>query len=159
MRIGTIELAAPVVLAPMAGVTNAPFRSLCREFGPGLVYVNEMVMATALVYGNAKTDRMVQFGAGESPRSERPSGHQEARNGASHFASSRPVRGARPVRAAPADPFFDRPYERRSSASGCSTACEPMSRPGALPPIRAPPPSPCTPAPPSSTTPVTPTGR
>ncbi len=69
MRIGTIELAAPVVLAPMAGVTNAPFRSLCREFGPGLVYVNEMVMATALVYGNAKTDRMVQFGAGESPRS------------------------------------------------------------------------------------------
>lgn len=53
--------------------------------------------------------------AGESPRSERPSGHQEARNGASHFASSRPVRGARPVRAAPADPFFDRPYEASAS--------------------------------------------
>ncbi len=52
--------------------------------------------------------------AGE-PRSERPSGHQEARNGASHFASSRPVRGARPVRAAPADPFFDRPYEASAS--------------------------------------------
>ena len=46
---------APVVLAPMAGVTNAPFRALCRRFGPGLVYVNEMVMATALVHGNAKT--------------------------------------------------------------------------------------------------------
>ena len=39
----------------MAGVTNAPFRALCRRFGPGLVYVNEMVMATAVVHGNAKT--------------------------------------------------------------------------------------------------------
>ena len=61
--------AAPVVLAPMAGVTNAPFRALCRRFGPGLVYVNEMVMATALVHGNAKTERMVTFGPDEHPRS------------------------------------------------------------------------------------------
>ena len=37
MRIGTIDLVAPVVLAPMAGVTNAPFRTICREFAPGLV--------------------------------------------------------------------------------------------------------------------------
>ena len=69
LRIGSFELAAPVVLAPMAGVTNAPFRALCREFGPGLVYVNEMVMATALVHGSAKTERMVQFGPDEQPRS------------------------------------------------------------------------------------------
>ncbi len=69
MRIGGIELVAPVVLAPMAGVTNAPFRTLCREFADGLVYVNEMVMATALVHGNAKTERMVTFSPGESPRS------------------------------------------------------------------------------------------
>lgn len=69
MRIGSIEPAAPVVLAPMAGVTNAPFRTLCRELAPGLVYVNEMVMATALVHGNAKTDRMATFAADESPRS------------------------------------------------------------------------------------------
>lgn len=68
-RIGPIEPVAPVVLAPMAGVTNAPFRTVCREFAPGLVYVNEMVMATALVRGNAKTERMVTFGADESPRS------------------------------------------------------------------------------------------
>jgi nifR3 family TIM-barrel protein len=60
---------APVVLAPMAGVTNAPFRALCRRFGPGLVYVNEMVMATALVHGNAKTARMMTFDADEHPRS------------------------------------------------------------------------------------------
>jgi nifR3 family TIM-barrel protein len=58
-----------VVLAPMAGVTNAPFRTLCREFAPGLVYVNEMVMATAVVHGNSKTERMMTFGADEQPRS------------------------------------------------------------------------------------------
>ena len=44
------------MLAPMAGVTNAPFRALCRRFGPDLVYVNEMVMATAVVHRNSKTD-------------------------------------------------------------------------------------------------------
>ncbi len=69
LRIGPIELAAPVVLAPMAGVTNAPFRTLCRRYGPGLVYVNEMVMAVALVHRNAKTDHMVTFAPDEFPRS------------------------------------------------------------------------------------------
>src|SRR3954451_25430707 len=53
----------------MAGVTNAPFRTLCREFAPGLIYVNEMVMATAVVHGNAKTERMMTFGPDEQPRS------------------------------------------------------------------------------------------
>src|SRR5919112_1971430 len=60
LRIGSFSPAAPVVLAPMAGVTNAPFRALCRTFGPELVYVNEMVMATAVVHGNAKTDEMMR---------------------------------------------------------------------------------------------------
>jgi nifR3 family TIM-barrel protein len=69
VRLGSFTPAAPVVLAPMAGVTNAPFRALCRRYGPGLVYVNEMVMATALVHGNAKTERMVTFGPHEQPRS------------------------------------------------------------------------------------------
>ena len=69
LRIGPIELPSPVVLAPMAGVTNAPFRSLCREFAPGLMYVNEMVMATALVHGSAKTSKMVEFASDESLRS------------------------------------------------------------------------------------------
>jgi nifR3 family TIM-barrel protein len=69
LRIGGIELRTPVVLAPMAGVTNAPFRALCRRFAPGLVYVNEMVMATAVVHGNAKTRRMMTFAPDETPRS------------------------------------------------------------------------------------------
>jgi nifR3 family TIM-barrel protein len=69
MRIGTFTPVAPVVLAPMAGVTNAPFRTMCRQFAPGLIYVNEMVMATAVVHGNAKTERMMTFGADEQPRS------------------------------------------------------------------------------------------
>jgi nifR3 family TIM-barrel protein len=69
LRLGDFVPAAPVVLAPMAGVTNAPFRALCRRFGPGLVYVNEMVMAAAVIHGNAKTARMMTFGPDEHPRS------------------------------------------------------------------------------------------
>ena len=69
LRIGTFVPRAPVVLAPMAGVTNAPFRALCRRFGPGLVYVNEMVMAAAVVHANPKTERMMAFGPDEQPRS------------------------------------------------------------------------------------------
>ncbi len=59
----------PVVLAPMAGVTNAPFRTVCREMGPGLVYVSEMVMAAALVHGNERTRKMVGFTPDEDFRS------------------------------------------------------------------------------------------
>ena len=69
VQIGSFSLAAPVVLAPMAGVTNAPFRTMCRGFAPGLVYVNEMVMASAVVHGNAKTERMMTFTPDEQPRS------------------------------------------------------------------------------------------
>lgn len=63
------EFPIPVVLAPMAGVTNIPFRAQCRAFGPGLVYVSEMVMAAALVHGNEKTKKMVAFGPDEDFRS------------------------------------------------------------------------------------------
>jgi tRNA-dihydrouridine synthase len=45
---GTYQLDSPVVLAPMAGITNAPFRMLCREQGAGL-FVSEMVTARALL--------------------------------------------------------------------------------------------------------------
>ena len=52
----------------MAGVTNAPFRSVCRRFGAGL-YVSEMITARALVEGNAKTRRLASFAPDEAPRS------------------------------------------------------------------------------------------
>ena len=69
LQLGDQTIWPPVVLAPMAGVTNQPFRTLCREFGPGLVYVNEMIMAAALVYKNPKTEAMIAFGPDESFRS------------------------------------------------------------------------------------------
>ena len=69
LRIGDFTPAAPVVLAPMAGVTNRAFRAMCRSYGPDLVYVNEMVMATAVVYRNDKTERLMSFADDESPRS------------------------------------------------------------------------------------------
>ena len=68
MRIGPIDLDVPVVLAPMAGVTNAPFRRLCRAEGAGL-YVSEMITARAYVEGNAKTQRLAHFDADEPLRS------------------------------------------------------------------------------------------
>ena len=68
LRIGPLTVDPPVVLAPMAGVTNAPFRRLCRRYGGGL-YVSEMITARALVEGNAKTVRMITFAPDEQPRS------------------------------------------------------------------------------------------
>jgi len=58
----------PVVLAPMAGITNAPFRTLCRELGAGL-FVSEMVTARALIERRPETLRMIVPGPGEWPRS------------------------------------------------------------------------------------------
>ena len=75
MRIGAIELASPVVLAPMAGVTNVAFRTLCRELEQSKVgtvsglYVCEMVTARALVERHPVTMHMTAFAPDESPRS------------------------------------------------------------------------------------------
>jgi nifR3 family TIM-barrel protein len=68
LRIGGILVWPPVVLAPMAGVTNPPFRSLCRRYGAGL-YVSEMITARALVEGNRKTLLLASFGPEEATRS------------------------------------------------------------------------------------------
>ena len=65
---GGVLLDPPVVLAPMAGITNAAFRTLCREQGAGL-FVSEMVTARALIERNEETLRMIVPGEGESPRS------------------------------------------------------------------------------------------
>ncbi len=58
----------PVVLAPMAGVTNAAYRQLCAEQGAGL-YVCEMITSRGLVEGDPKTDAMVRFAPNETYRS------------------------------------------------------------------------------------------
>jgi nifR3 family TIM-barrel protein len=68
LKIGPLEVWPPVVLAPMAGVTNYPFRRLCRSFGAGL-YVSEMITARALVEQQSKTLKLADFGPGETPRS------------------------------------------------------------------------------------------
>ena len=68
LRIGPHTVEPPVVLAPMAGVTNAPFRRLCRRYGAGL-YVSEMISARALVEGSEKTRHLAAFAEDESPRS------------------------------------------------------------------------------------------
>ncbi len=68
LKLGRFVIDPPVVLAPMAGITNAAFRQLCREQGAGL-YVCEMVMTRALVERNPKTERMITFGPAERPRS------------------------------------------------------------------------------------------
>ena len=68
LRIGPIALDAPVVLAPMAGITNTAFRRLCREYGVGL-YVSEMITSRALVERNATTMRLITHHESETPRS------------------------------------------------------------------------------------------
>ena len=68
LAIGPLVVDPPVVLAPMAGITNPPFRTLCRSFGAGL-YVSEMITARALVEGHAKTLRLAGFDPSEKPRS------------------------------------------------------------------------------------------
>jgi nifR3 family TIM-barrel protein len=68
LKVGPIEVAPPVVLAPMAGITNAAFRQLCREQGAGL-YVCEMITSRGLVERDRKTLSMLQFDPGERVRS------------------------------------------------------------------------------------------
>lgn len=67
-RIGDLQVDPPVVLAPMAGVTNASFRRLSRDFGAGL-YVSEMIGARGLVEGHERTRALARFDPDETPRS------------------------------------------------------------------------------------------
>ncbi|WP_274558223.1 tRNA dihydrouridine synthase DusB [Streptomyces spiramyceticus] len=70
LSIGPHSVQPPVVLAPMAGITNAPFRTLCREFSGGKgLFVSEMITTRALVERNEKTMQLVHFDATETPRS------------------------------------------------------------------------------------------
>lgn len=66
MKIGSVELSNPVILAPMAGVTDLPFRILAKEMGCGLVY-SEMVSDKGLIYGNCHTMKMTAIESKERP--------------------------------------------------------------------------------------------
>jgi nifR3 family TIM-barrel protein len=68
LKIGPYAVDPPVVLAPMAGITNVAFRRLCRTYGAGL-YVCEMITTRALVERDAATLHMITFDADEYPRS------------------------------------------------------------------------------------------
>ncbi|HEU5223002.1 MAG TPA: tRNA dihydrouridine synthase DusB [Candidatus Lumbricidophila sp.] len=68
LHIGPIPLAVPVVLAPMAGITNTAFRRLCREYGAGL-YVSEMITSRALVERTPESLRLIRHHESETPRS------------------------------------------------------------------------------------------
>jgi tRNA-dihydrouridine synthase B len=64
--IGGVPLDNPVVLAPMAGITDPPFRKICKAYGPGLL-CGEMVSATALRFGSERTQGMLRIDPGEKP--------------------------------------------------------------------------------------------
>jgi nifR3 family TIM-barrel protein len=68
LTIGPLELSVPVVLAPMAGITNTAFRRLCREYGAGL-YVSEMITSRALVERTPTSMRLIKHHESETPRS------------------------------------------------------------------------------------------
>lgn len=73
LQLGSHRIATPVVLAPMAGITNTAFRRLCREQmaaegGQGL-FVSEMVTSRALIERNDESMRLIQHDPDESPRS------------------------------------------------------------------------------------------
>ncbi len=68
LTLGSHVVDPPVVLAPMAGITNVAFRRLCREQGAG-IYVCEMITTVALAVRNPKTDKMIEFAPEEQPRS------------------------------------------------------------------------------------------
>jgi len=68
LQIGPIPLSVPVVLAPMAGITNTAYRRLCREFGAGL-YVSEMITSRALVERTAISMRLIGHHESETTRS------------------------------------------------------------------------------------------
>ncbi len=68
LKIGPYQVDPPVVLAPMAGITNVAFRRLCQEYGAG-IYVCEMITARAVVERHQGTMHMMTFGENEKPRS------------------------------------------------------------------------------------------
>ena len=75
IRIGSVELDAPVILAPMSGVSDLPFRRLVKEWGAGLV-VSEMIASHAMVNANRKTLKMTTNCAEEQPMAVQLAGYE-----------------------------------------------------------------------------------
>ena len=80
LKIGNIELENRYILGPMAGVTDLPFRLLCREQGAGLLCM-EMVSAKAIYYNNRNTESLLEIHPDEKPVSLNP-GYQHGVSGA-----------------------------------------------------------------------------
>ena len=66
LTIGNVKLDNPLILAPMAGVTDLPFRLLCKEQGAGLICM-EMVSAKAIHYRNKNTEELMEIHPEEKP--------------------------------------------------------------------------------------------
>ncbi|MGB5306532.1 MAG: tRNA-dihydrouridine synthase, partial [Gammaproteobacteria bacterium] len=77
MQIGPYTLPNQLILAPMAGVTDRPFRQLCRSLGAGLA-VSEMVSANALLWGSEKTRRRIDHAGEDAPVSVQIAGADPA---------------------------------------------------------------------------------
>ena len=60
LKIGNVELENNIFLAPMAGITDLPFRLTCKEYGPGLVYT-EMISSKGLLYNDSKTKLLLNM--------------------------------------------------------------------------------------------------
>lgn len=76
LKIGNVELDNNLILAPMAGVTDLPFRSICKEFQPGLV-CTEMVSSKAIFYNDSKTQLLMNTQEEEKPISMQIFGSDE----------------------------------------------------------------------------------
>lgn len=66
IKIGNVEINNNVFLAPMAGITDLPYRSICKEFGAGLTY-SEMVSAKGMYYNDEKTHLLTKRAENEMP--------------------------------------------------------------------------------------------
>lgn len=66
LKIGNIELENNIILAPMAGITDLPFRMMCKKFGVGLV-CTEMVSSKAIFYGDTKTKKLLNIEGEKRP--------------------------------------------------------------------------------------------
>ncbi len=87
LKIGNVELKNNLILAPMAGVTNQPFRKICKKYGPGLV-CTEMASSKAIFHDDRKTKRLLNTETEDRPISFQIFGSDEETMGyAAHYVS------------------------------------------------------------------------